>query len=383
MGRGRRPTSAGRDRVALTSDRSIGQIDELIADLDRRERARLERIYQISITHGRLVPPPEMVPWIENQFGSVEATLSQKIVRITNTVTLDGVLFNWLRSSRPIWRAAIDLDDELDRLNGADPLSHPLTGTPEDVFGRVRGRYCITASNIAKFDGHHGLVVFGERHPLRWTRAHIHDYVDTAWEWAQLAHRADPQAVYYLFIWNCLWRAGASLLHGHAQMILGREMHYAEVEKLRRAALLYQANYRTNYFEDLFRVHRALGAGFERADGVRVLANLTPIKENEVLLLAPDATRMTDPLKDALYDVLACYRDRLGVTSFNVAIYQPPMDETEENWEGFPVVVRIVDRGDPTQRTADFGAMELYAASVVSSDPFRLAQALAESVGAP
>jgi hypothetical protein len=119
-----------------------------------------------------------------------------------------------------------------------------------------------------------------------------------------------------------------------------------------------------------------VGAGFEREDGVRVLANLTPKKENEVLLIQPNVTHMTDALKDALYDVLACYRDKLGVTSFNVVVYQPPMSETEEDWAGFPVIVRIVDRGDPSSRTADFGAMELYAASVVSSDPFRLAHLL-------
>jgi hypothetical protein len=35
-----------------------------------------------------------------------------------------------------------------------------------------------------------------------------------------------------------------------------------------------------------------------------------------------------------------------------------------------------VDRGDPANRTSDIGAMELYAASVVASDPFRVAEAL-------
>ena len=39
----------------------------------------------------------------------------------------------------------------------------------------------------------------------------------------------------------------------------------------------------------------------------------------------------------------------------------------------------MVDRGDPMNRTADFGAMELYAASVVSSDPFKVAESLARS----
>jgi len=45
-----------------------------------------------------------------------------------------------------------------------------------------------------------------------------------------------------------------------------------------------------------------------------------------------------------------------------------------------PVVVRLVDRGDPLNRTSDFGAMELYAASVVSSDPFRVAEVLWEDL---
>lgn len=368
--------------MTLHAERSVVQIDGIVAELERGQRTRFERLFSVTTTAGRIVPPAEMHPWIERQFGSLEATLTQTIVRITNNVTLDGVLFNWLRSGRPLWHAPIDLDAELDRLNGADPLGHPLAGTPADTFGRVTGTYCVTASNIAKFDGYHGLVVFKDRHPLHWTRAHIHDYVDTAWQWAHLAHAADPRAIYYLFIWNCLWRAGASLLHGHAQMVLGHDMHYAAVEKLRRAALLYQAAFRANYFEDLFRAHEDIGAGFARPDGVRVLANLTPIKEHEVLLMAPEATHMTGALKDALYDVLSCYRDRLGVTSFNVAVYQPPLARTSEVWEGFPVIVRVVDRGDPSSRTADFGAMELYAASVVSSDPFALAATLHEHMDA-
>jgi len=97
-----------------------------------------------------------------------------------------------------------------------------------------------------------------------------------------------------------------------------------------------------------------------------------------VLLFAPF---VSTSLKDRIYEVLECYRDRMGVTSFNLVIYTPPWSETPESWEGFPVVVRIVDRGDPSSRTADFGAMELYAASVVSSDPFALARNLRESMG--
>jgi galactose-1-phosphate uridylyltransferase len=221
-------------------------------------------------------------------------------------------------------------------------------------------------------------VIFKERHPLRFTREQIHDYLNTGDRWAALAHRSDPSAKYYLFLWNCLWRAGASLLHGHAQVLLGRDMHYAAIEYLRRAALLFEANHRENYFDALFTAHELVGAGFRR-NGVRVMANLSPKKEHEVVLLADE---MNDALKDRIYEVLACFRDRLGVNSFNTVLYRPPLAPTQESWDGFPVMVRIVDRGDPTTRTNDFGAMELYAASVVASDPLKLAATLQDALPA-
>ena len=354
---------------------SIVDIEETIGELGHEDRSRFDRIFHVSSTQGRIVPPDEMIPWIEKQFGGVAPTLDQRIIKVTNVVTLEGVLFNWLRSSRPMWRHEINLDEELDHI-GADPLNDPYTGTPEDVFGRVKGDFCVTASNIAKFDGFHGLVVFDERHPLRFTREQIHDYIDTGGRWGDLAHATDPDAKYYMFLWNCLWRAGASLLHGHAQVIMGRDMHYAAVEYLRRCASVYQAHNRSNYFDDLFLAHQALGLAFDK-EGTKVIANLAPKKENEVLLFAPD---VTTSLKDRIYETLACFRDRVGVSSFNMVIYTPPWGETPESWEHFPIVVRIVDRGDPSSRTADFGAMELYAASVVSSDPFTLARKLRESM---
>jgi hypothetical protein len=74
--------------------------------------------------------------------------------------------------------------------------------------------------------------------------------------------------------------------------------------------------------------------------------------------------------------LLQGYVEDLGVRAFNVAFYMPPLGPTREDWADFPTVVYIVDRGDPSNRTSDMGAMELYAASVVASDPFRVAEAL-------
>ena len=54
----------------------------------------------------------------------------------------------------------------------------------------------------------------------------------------------------------------------------------------------------------------------------------------------------------------------------------PPLGETPQDWQGFPCVIRIVDRGPLGMRTSDIGAMELFAEPVVASDPFGVAEAL-------
>jgi len=199
--------------------------------------------------------------------------------------------------------------------------------------------------------------------------------MDTALRWARQAHCVDLEARYFFLMWNCLWKSGASILHGHMQMTLGRGMHYARVEHLRRAALLYQIGHGVNYFDDLYAIHQSLGLATDHGK-TRILAYLSPIKEKEVILLSK---HIDEDLKSGVYRVLERFVRELGVTSFNMALCMRPIDSVEEDWQGFPIVVRVVDRGDPDNRTADFGAMELYGSSVITSDPFRVAQVLASS----
>jgi hypothetical protein len=257
-----------------------------------------------------------------------------------------------------------------------DLFDDPLEKTPEDIFGRIEGKYCITASNVAKYEGFHGVIVFREPDPLRFTMEQVIDYIDTGYRWAQAAHAIDPSAKYFFFMWNCGGRAGASLLHGHAQVMLGRERHYTRVEQLRRASLSYRGRYGADYFDDLYRIHRNLDCGFEK-NGVKVLASLTPVKEKETVLISPALDRK---FEEALYEVMACFRDRLGVTSFNIAVLMPPIAPVEEDWEGFPVIARIVDRGSISSGASDIGTMELYASTVISSDPFEVARVLRDAL---
>jgi hypothetical protein len=169
------------------------------------------------------------------------------------------------------------------------------------------------------------------------------------------------------------------VVHGHAQVTAARGSHYPKIERLRRAATAYAAEHGSDYFSDLYRVHEALGLAIEPPPGiprdVRGFVSLTPAKEKEAMLLGPD---LGEDLRFFFADVLMRYTRDLGVSSFNVAFYMPPDAPTEEDWSSFPVVIRVVDRGEPGNRTSDIGAMELYAAPVVSSDPFRVDRALGE-----
>lgn len=357
----------------------IVDLERLVDELPQDERDRFHRIFHVSTTTGYVDPPRTMHPWIRGYFGSVEAVLAQRIVKVTNVVTWEGALFNELRARRPMEaRGTADVTRTIMERMG-DPFCRPLEGTPADVFGRIRGTHSITASNIAKYDGFHGLVIFDEHNPLEFTAKEVADYIDTAWAWAQEAHRADPEAKYFFFMWNCLWKAAASIIHGHTQMTVTRDMHYPKVESLRRAALAYRQRHGANYFDDLYRAHEALGLAFENE--ARVIAYLTPVKEKEILILCDG---LNAQLKEGVYRALRCFTEGLGAISFNLAIYLPPIAPVQgEDWSGFPALVRLVDRGDLVNRTCDIGAMELYAASVIGTDPFFVAELMREYFRVP
>ena len=321
----------------MVSERKITDLPDLISDLSPEDRILANRIFDVSTTTGRLAPPEAMHAWIEKSFGSVDHVTAQRIVKVTNRITLEG--------------------------------------TPADVFGRVEGDHAISASNVAKYDGFHGVIVFDYHNPLHLTPEKVSGYVSVGLEWGLKALQADPEACYPFLMWNCLWRAGGSIIHGHAQVTATRGSHYPKVERLRRNASAYKLEHGSDYFEDLHGIHASLGLDVP-LEGTRAFASLSPIKEKELVVIGSEPG--DEPLGHAVGALLQGYVEALGVRAFNVAFYMPPLAPTQEDWTDFPTVVYIVDRGDPSNRTSDMGAMELYAASVVASDPFRVAEALRE-----
>ena len=240
------------ESTAVREVATVLNLEGLVAALPAPAQARFARLFHVATTSGEICPPAHMHRWIERYFGSVDAILRQKVVKVTNRATQEGALFNDLRAKRPLEaRIPAALHEELAR-SAPDPFCEPLVNTPEDVFGRIEGRCCVTASNIAKYDGWHGVIVFSDHDPLAFDEESVADYLDVAQQWWAKAHALDPEAVYPLFMWNCLWKAGASIPHGHAQMSLTKGMHYARIEQLRRSAQIHRMVFERSYFEELY-----------------------------------------------------------------------------------------------------------------------------------
>lgn len=351
---------------------TVYDLPELITRLAKEERQLFDRLFSVDAAQAKMNIPPSMYAYCEKFFGSVEAVLHQRPVKVTNRITLETSIFNALRSKRPQSYNNHALEDLIEAERHFDPFAHPLEGTAADSFDRVYGEYCVTASNIAKFDTWHSVVIFNEYNPLNLGPEEIIDYLMTAREWAEHVQEQDEQARYFFFMWNSLFRAGASLMHGHAQMTVARQQHYGRVERLRRDNQEYNRQYRRSFFNDLVQAHRLLGLTAKPADRVVAFAPLTPLGEREIWLVSD---LWSPELGLALYQALAYYKSA-GAVAFNVGAYVPPIGPPpgREDWGDFPVILRLVDRGDPQARSSDIGALNLFGATPVINDPFEVAR---------
>ena len=250
----------------------ITELDERVAALPDALREAFGRIYETDVSVGRLELTEAMRPWVARQFGAEADVAAQTVVTVLNRLTLEGALFNPLRARRPSLGGADDaaLEGWIAQELAGDTFADPLRDTSFDLFGRIEGRFCISASNIAKCAGWHGLVIFREPHPLRFGRAELRDYLDVARRWIEAAHARDPRAIHPIVMWNCLPKSGATIMHGHMQILLAR-LPFARTELWRRAAAAYRADCGRAYLDDLAAVHagsarRAGAAGLRPPD---------------------------------------------------------------------------------------------------------------------
>jgi hypothetical protein len=350
---------------------SIIDLPDIVAGLKEDERELFNRFFIVNKTVGKLVLPEEMKSWAEKTFGSIASVESQSIIKVFNKLSFKGALFNELRAKRPI-DAKTD-DDALKAINESvgDAFCKPLTGTPLDSFGRIKGRYCSTASNVAKYDGLHGLIVFKNHNPLEIKEKELQDYFNTSLKWFDKAYKSNRNAAYPFLLWNCLWRAGASIIHGHFQLILGESSHYAEAEWYNKIRNEYSEKFKGDYFIDLYKAHQLIGLGLEYKK-IKIFTNITPVKDKEITIISD---KLDKHHVSAVYKIVNSLIKDFGVMSFNLCTILPPfpLADNNANWKDFPVITMVVSRGPLSNKTSDIGGVELYARSnVIETDPYRV-----------
>ena len=357
---------------------------ENLRETDKTAYSALKRIYNIDFDEGHQIIPDSFKTKVLNYFGTrddsgrivdkteevVNRIEHQKIINIKNKWTDESTLFNSLRAYRPGIRGK-DLEKEKNYIKNLISESEeecdfckPEEYTPEDIFGRVHGKHSITAANLAKYDVWSSLVIFNRHNPIKFDLKELSDYIKTGFAWFDEVNNHDPQFRFPFFIWNCMPRAGASQIHGHCQILMSKEP-YSKVEILRKTCQKYTEETGFDYFQDLKLVHGSLGLSGSQGD-VFFFASITPIKEKEVIIISPKDPSKNNNAKETIFKILRCFIDIMGVSSFNLSISCPSMEEE------LPYIIRVVDRGSLLKSTADIGGMELYGSSVVAEDPYNV-----------
>jgi hypothetical protein len=293
----------------------ITELEELVQKLSKKDKELFNRIYSTKTLEGQLAIPKNMDVFVKNKFSCTKKIEKQKIISIHNNFTGEGSLFNKLRSSRPMKKLKINLR-ELEKKDNCF-FCNPIKKTPEDIFGRIRGKYCITASNIAKYDYFSGLIIFKEHNPLKIKKSWLKDYLEVAEKWFKETKKYDKEIKYNFLGWNCLWRSAASVIHGHIQLISSK-LEYGRIKKLEEISSRYNNKFKSDYFLDLFRVHKSLGLG-KKIGKSYILFYLTPIKEKEIFIFSKEKRFIN--LYEIIYKIIKNYL-RLGVQAFNLSLFK-------------------------------------------------------------
>ncbi len=349
--------------------KSIIYLQENIKALRGKNRAIFKEIYNITVGQGKLIIPESINNWVKQTFGTLRSVENQKIVKVFNKYTFEGAIFNELRAKRPVQNVKTN-SSEMIKASEGDSFCRPREKTPYDPIGRLTNRFGgITASNISKYDEYHGLVIFKEHNPLEASAMSLASYILLARDWIMKSYEKDKEAKYPFILWNSLWRAGASIVHGHFQVLLTKNEHYAGIELLRNASKSYHRKTKNDYFKDIVRAHQAIGLGKQLTKKDDLIMPITPAKEKESWIISY-RKEIDEELAMIIAKTLRNYVTKLGVESFNMGIILPPLDHS---WRNFPIIVKIIDRGSLHSSTNDIGAMELIARhSVISTDPYKV-----------
>lgn len=313
----------------------------------------LEDIYDIEFDEVKLKIPKEMKPWATKTFGNVKNVEHQNLIKIYNKYLFEGSSFNSLRSSRPT------TNQEETKIKSFKPFENTDSLTSKQEFKAITGKHSKTVANVAAYEKHHSLVVFNKRNPLNQSLNEIKSHLKTSQKWFEKVEEINETHENKLLIWNCLWRAGSSVPHGHFQLLATKKpMPY--VRKLKKATKNYQEK-GSNYFKDQISLYKELGL-YQKNQKAHILFTLTPTKEKEIIIYTNEknVSKMYKEFNQAYQ-----FFKKQNIESFNASIFI-------SNTKNTPSIIKFVDRGSLNNKSSDIGSMEIHAKLyVISSNPFK------------
>ena len=362
---------------------SFFEIEEFINGLPEKDKLLIKNLYDLSSSDTAIEIPKTLEQKVVRYLiGCENGDLNnaerqkllnniknQRIVRVVNRWTYESALYNYWRAFRPgmntinMEKLTKWLKENITEKEEGCDFCNPEKYTPEDSFGRIYGKYCVTSANLARFEEFHSLLIFNKHNPLDFNREEFFDYMETAFRWFSRVKDISNNYRFPLLVWNCLPRAGASRVHGHMQLLAGASI-FPKMKLIVDSSIRFFDRHKRNYFEALYEVHNILGLSRYR-HGVKIMCYLTPIKEREIFIMSE---KIDDIFIDILYNILRGYIDTLKVISFNLSLYEIPLNENGNCL----YITRIVDRGNVFTQTSDIAAMELYASPVIAQDPLQL-----------
>ncbi len=311
-----------------------------IEKLDEGAKKIFDRIYEVRIEEAQQYFPNNL----KEKFKEAE---NQRIIIFKNKILNQETHFN-------IWRAKRK-EPKKEEKEGYkyDPFCNPLEETPYDDLGRLENEKAITASNLAKISRDHSLIIFKEHNKENISKEDIRKALEISIEWF-----GRKNGRVNILIWNLGFRSGASIEHPHFQ-IFSFDYLPAKIEYFYKKILEYEENFKTVYFEDLYKLYDLLGLSY-KLNNLKIFINLTPFKDNELIFIFEDLKNSLDEVSN----LLSAYKEE--VENFNLLLCESASIKI-----GF-----LVDRGESSKINSDIGALEIYAFSVVGFDPLEFSKTL-------
>ncbi len=257
-----------------------------------------------------------------------------------------------------------DRGNELERLVEASRESCPFCPDRRDaetpVFAgdlipskRLSRNENILFPNKSPFGEHHGVGILTEAHyvPMEaFGEETIRDSILLVQDYFRTVHRKDPAARFPVYVWNFLPPSAGSIVHPHIQVLL--ESRPAPViEALTERCERWQQAKGETFWEALLREEARAGErNVWEQENLAVVASFAPRGFREVLVLLSGSGSLAelDPgqvetFSWALVRLLRAYHS-MGVGSFNLVTYSPPMDIHPPP---FPFHVKLISRPYP------------------------------------